>query len=146
MNRRRVSTVLVLVSMVMGTVTVWCSLNHEPDTETIEFSDDPKESNIISSSKTYCFVYTDERADTVTWYFGDGTEVQAFSVVKKYDSEGDYYVLCKASNLNGDSYSAYQITIEEKDFEFFAGYTTELFLALSTVILMAASIVLRRHH
>ncbi len=134
-----VRAVLVIGAIVAAGMCIWMSLTHEADGETLEFTSDPEERTLESDSLTYCMVFTGELADSVTWDFGDGTTAEAFEVVKTYEEPGDYSVLCKASNDNGDRYSSYSLHITESEHGVLDGYGTELALVVAAVVLMIAA-------
>ena len=111
---------------------LYLSYNHEPDNETVSFSSEISEEgqtqNVHSTAKTYLFQYTGEDADSVHWDFGDGTSADAFEVYKTYAGPGTYNVLCSAMNFGGTRVSGMPLTIEDKEYGLFEGYSDELLL------------------
>jgi len=118
---------------------VYLSAAHEPDNETVEISVGKGEETveIVSDALSYHFVFTGEKADAVSWDFGDGTYADAFEVYKGYTKAGEYNILCTAANVNGERVCGYHLTIEEKDYGFFDGYSLEIALLLLSAVLMA---------
>lgn len=119
---------------------LYLSYGHEPDNDTVTFSSeisaDGMTQNVVSTAKTYFFQYTGEDADSVHWDFGDGTSADAFEVYKTYADAGTYNVLCTATNFGGSRVSGMPLTIEEKDFGFFTGYSDELLLLSFGIMFM----------
>ncbi len=129
----------MLAAIAAAALCIWMSLSHEAGEETLEFTSDPETRTVESDSLTYCMIFTGELADSVHWDFGDGTSADAFEVLKTYDEPGDYYVLCKATNDNGDRFSSYSLHITESDHGVLDGYGRELALLVTAVVLMAAA-------
>ena len=133
----RARSFCVLAAAVCFMSSLYLAYVHEPDNETITFSSDPSDDAVTSSAKTYFFQYTGEDADSVHWDFGDGTGADAFEVYKTYADAGTYNVLCTATNFGGTRVSGMPLTIEEKDFGFFTGYSDELLLLVLGIMFMA---------
>ena len=136
---------IVIAAITTAILCIYCCVTHSPNEETLYFTNDPDIQEGESSALSYYFCYTGERADAVSWDFGDGTSVEAFEVFKEFSEPGSYYILCKASNANGDRYSAYNLTIVgDSDFGFLDGYDKEISLAIASVALMLLSLVIWR--
>ena len=134
----RTFCILAAAVCIMGSL--YLSYYHEPDNQTIEFSTDDLgngSESVTSTAKTYLFQFTGDDADSVHWDFGDGTSADAFEVYKTYADAGTYNVLCIATNFGGTRVSGMPLTIEEKDFGFFTGYSDELLLLVLGIMFMA---------
>ena len=138
-GRFTVRTFCLLAATVCIMGSLYLSYCHEPDNETVTFStSDLGDGNeaVTSSAKTYLFQFTGDDADSVHWDFGDGTSADAFEVYKTYADAGTYNVLCTATNFGGSRVSGMPLTIEEKDFGFFTGYSDELLLLSFGIMFM----------
>ena len=134
---------LIIAAIASAVMCIYFALTHEPDEQTLEFTSDPDTGEITSDSLSYCMVFTGERADKVEWDFGDGTTAEATTVFKTYDEPGDYYVLCKATNSNGERFSAYSLHITESEHGLLDGYGREIALLVTSVVLMLTSWFMR---
>ena len=139
----RARVMLILAAAVCLTGSLYLSYHHEPDNETVTFSTDTSADGhteyVTSSARTYLFQFTGEDADSVHWDFGDGTSADAFEVYKTYAGPGTYNVLCTAMNFGGTRVSGMPITIEEREFGFFTGYSDELLLLSLGILFMIFS-------
>lgn len=134
---KMIRIIFVIGAVVCAALCIVTSLYHEAGSETIEFSSDSGE--IFSDSKSYYMVFTGDNADTVTWNFGDGTSAEAFEVYKTYETEGDYQIICRSVNDNGERYSAYVLHIQDSDYGILDGYVTQLILLFVAVAMMVCS-------
>ena len=136
---------LIAGALLTAGLCIWSSLTHEPDISTLEFSKDSGSRSMTSDSLSYYMVFAGDRADVVSWDFGDGTSAEAPQVYKTYDSPGTYNILCKASNDNGDRYSGYTLVIEEPEERgLLDGYESEVLLLLISTGLFISFIMTRR--
>ena len=133
--------ILVVAAIAAAGMCIYLALTHEPDEQTLEFTSEPGE--ITSDSLSYCMVFTGDLAEKVEWDFGDGTSAEATEVFKTYEKPGDYYVLCKATNSNGERFSAYSLHIVESSYDPLDGYGKEITLLVVSVILMLLSWLVR---
>ena len=133
--------IVIIAAVVCAGLCIWSALTHEPDEETLEFTSEPGE--ITSDSLSYVMVFTGDLAEKVEWDFGDGTTAEATEVFKTYEKPGDYYVLCKATNSNGERFSAYSLHITESEHGLLDGYGWEIGLLVTSALLMVVSWLMR---
>ena len=141
MKKRYIRIALIIGAFITAGLCIYTSLVHEPGEETLEFTSEPGE--ITSDSLSYYMTFTGDYADHVYWDFGDGTSTEAAQVFKTYSKPGDYNVICKAVNDNGERYSGYSIHIIDMDHGLFDGYDLQIELLVISVILMIASVLFR---
>ena len=133
--------IVIIAAVACAALCIWSALTHEPDEETLEFTSEPGE--ITSDSLNYVMVFTGSNADEVFWDFGDGTSAEATEVYKTYAEPGEYYILCKATNSNGERFSAYSLHIVESEHGVLDGYGREIGLLVTSVVLMLTSWLMR---
>ena len=134
---KRIVRVLLIVGAILAAAgCIYVSLFHEPNEDTLEFTSDPETHTVESDSLNYFMTFTGDYADTVVWDFGDGTTAEALAVYKTYEEPGNYYVLCKAVNDNGERYSAYSLTITESEHDLLDGYELAITLLVLSVVMM----------
>ena len=141
MKKKYIRIVLIVAALITAGLCIYTSLVHVPNEETLEFTSEPGE--ITSDSLSYFMNFTGDYADSVYWDFGDGTSAEAFHVYKTYSESGDYNVICKAVNGNGERVSGYSIHITESDYGLFDGYDLQIDLLVVSAVLMLFAFLLR---
>ena len=70
-----------------------------------------EDSFIFDDTLTICATFTGENADTVTWFWGDGTSDTGNKVQHTYEEPGTYEIRLVASNEVGESEMTITITV-----------------------------------